>query len=166
MLDVHVQSLLSAADAEKRASAAEALARLGAEAREAAVALVRASGDRDSSVRDWAVAALEELGPPRATDVEPLAALAINPELNIAYWACTLLGRLKDQAASGVPALIDALAKHQQLPVRERAAWALGQIGPSAKASLPVLEQASQSGEARLSRLAQAAIRSQLAPPS
>ena len=92
MLDDHVQSLLSATDAGARADAAEALARLGAEAREAAVALVRASGDRDSNVRDWAVAALEELGPPPAADVEPLAALATNPETNIAYWSCTLLG--------------------------------------------------------------------------
>jgi HEAT repeat protein len=160
MLDELVQALLSATDASARASAAEALARRGDEARAAAVALVRASGDRDASVRDWAAAALEELGPPLAADIEPLAVLATNPELNIAYWACTLLGRLKDQGASAVPDLTDALSQHQHLVVRERAAWSLGQIGPAAKSALPELQQAAQSGEPRLTRLAQAAISS------
>jgi HEAT repeat protein len=158
MLDNLVQSLLSAPDANERAAAAEALARLGHEARAAAVALVRASGDREPAVQDWAVAALEELGPPQAADLDALAALVGNPDLNIAYWACTLLGRLTREAAEGVPALIDALANHQQLVVRERAAWALGRIGPAAAAALPALEQAAQSREERLGRLAQRAI--------
>jgi HEAT repeat protein len=120
--------------------------------------LVRASGDRDAAVRDWAVAALEELGPPPAKEVDALTALATNPEINIAYWACTLLGRLAAEASLAVPALAEALAQHQQLAVRERAAWALAQIGPAAKSGLPALEQAAQSGEARLSRLARQAI--------
>src|SRR5687767_8379540 len=99
------RSLLSAPDANDRAAAAEALARLGSQAREAAVALVRATGDREASVRDWAVAALEDLGIPLATDLDALAALAANPDLNIAYWACTLLGRGKERSAQAVEAI-------------------------------------------------------------
>lgn len=151
-------TVLNAAGAKDRAAAAEQLARLGSEASAAAVALVRASGDREASVRDWAVAALEELGPPPENEIEPLAALATNPDLNIAYWACTLLGRLKAASAAAVPQLIDALAKHDDLAVRQRAAWALGQIGPAAKAATPALEQAARSGDARLTRLARAAL--------
>jgi HEAT repeat protein len=158
MINDLARSLLTATDANDRAQAAEALARQGSQAREAAVALVRASGDRDSIVRDWAVAALEDLGPPLSRDVEALAALAANPDLNMAYWACTLLGRAKDQSAQAVQAVGEALAKHASIAVRERAAWALGQIGPAGQAALPALHQAAQSGEARLSRLAQQAI--------
>lgn len=151
-------TLLNATDAKERAGAAEALARMGAEARAAAVALVRASGDREPRVRDWAVATLEELGPPPESEIKPLAALANNPDLNIAYWACTLLGRLKEKSAPATPQLIESLAKHEDLAVRQRAAWALGQIGPGAKTAAPALEQAMQSGDSRLTRLAQTAI--------
>ncbi|HUG89960.1 MAG TPA: HEAT repeat domain-containing protein, partial [Planctomycetaceae bacterium] len=66
---------LSDADTGRRAAAAERLARLGPAGRGAAVPLVRASGDADESVREWAVAALEELGPPDVGDVGALAAL-------------------------------------------------------------------------------------------
>ncbi len=158
MLSEHMQSVLTAADASLRAKAAEALARLGAEAQEAAVALTRASGDRDAEVRDWAVAALEDLGPPAIGDVPALTALVINPDQNIAYWACSLLGRLKHDSAGAVRALIETLANHGHLAVRERAAWALGQIGPAAREAKPALQKAEQSGEPRLARLAVAAL--------
>lgn len=158
MTEELTRTLLTATDARSRAQAAEQLARLGPQASEAAVALVRASGDRDASVRDWAVAALEELGPPPANEAEVLAALAGSPDVNIAYWACTLLGRLGAAAVPAVPAITDSLSRHRELAVRERAAWALGQIGAPAKASLDALEQAAQSGEPRLSRLARQAI--------
>lgn len=150
--------LLSATDPKQRAQAAEQLARAGAEARAAAVALVRASGDREASVRDWAVAALEELGPPPESEIEPLAALVNNPDLNIAYWACTLLGRLQAASAAATPQLIDSLSRHGELAVRQRAAWALGQIGTKAKAARQALEHAAQSGDARLARLSRTAI--------
>jgi HEAT repeat protein len=157
MIDQLITSLSSASPAD-RMNAAEALARMGVKARDAAVPLVRATGDQDTRVRDWAVAALEELGPPRPGDLELLTALAAHADLDIAYWSCTLLGRLKADAASAADALSKVLATHEQLCVQERAAWALGQIGPSARSALPALEQAAQSNEPRLSRLAQQAI--------
>lgn len=158
MPDDFVDVLLNAPDGEARAQAAEALARQGPEARHAATALVRATGDREESVRDWAVAALEDLGPPPEEDVQPLSALAANPDLNIAYWACTLLGRLRGEAAGAVDALAHCLANHRELAVRERAAWALGQIGRPAQSAVGTLQQAMQAGDARLSRLAAKAI--------
>jgi HEAT repeat protein len=104
------------------------------------------------------VAALEELGPPPPATVQPLTALVANPDTNIAYWSATLLGRLGSNAASAVDALGECLSKHPEMSVRQRAAWALGEIGPSAKASLPALEQAAAAGDARLARLARKAI--------
>jgi len=139
---------------EQRLAAAEALARLGAEASPAAVSLVQALEIDDDGLRDWLVAALEELGAPSAADVPALAALLARPALDSAYWAATLLGRLESQAAPAVPQLAAALDQHAESIVRERAAWALGKIGPSAAGARGALETAAKGSNARLARLA------------
>ena len=61
---------LHAPDPARRAEAAEQLARLGGDARPAAVPLVMACGDASEEVRQWAAAALEELGAPESQHVE------------------------------------------------------------------------------------------------
>ena len=142
----------------KRSQAAEQLSHLGAEAQEAAVALVRACADPEEEVRQWAVAALEDLGPPAPTQVNSLAALVPDKSLDVGYWAATLLGRLKDQAASAVPALAAGVLGPLDLAVRQRAAWALGQIGPPAAPAWEHLRQAAGHSDPRLARLAQQAI--------
>ncbi|MBW3543175.1 MAG: HEAT repeat domain-containing protein [Planctomycetes bacterium] len=144
---------LTDAEAVRRAAAAESLARLGPNARAAAVPLVRAAGDADEAVREWAVAALEELGPPERADAKSLAELLASTE-GSAYWAATLLGRLRAEAAEAVPALAAALAADRPLSVRQRAAWALGQIGTAAVAALDALRTAAAADEPRLARLA------------
>ena len=148
---------LDRGDADSRRAAAEQLAQLGPDAAPAAVALVRACDD-DESVREWAVAALEGMEAPPASDVERLAELLADANALSAYWAATLLGRLGDKAAPAVSALAAALDAGRDLSVRERAAWALGQIGPAAAAALSALKLAAASGEARLARLAEQAI--------
>ena len=149
---------LSSADAAARCEAAEGLARHGEEAGPAAAALARAAGDEDETVREAAVWALEELGPPPLDQLDQLAGLLSSAEADTAYWAATLLGRLEDHAAAAVPALSQALAPSVALPVRERAAWALGKIGPSAAAAREALTAAAGADEPRLSRLAQKAL--------
>jgi HEAT repeat protein len=145
-------------DVQRRTQAAERLARLGPEARPAAVALCRASDDREEPVRDWATAALEELGPPRSEDAEPLARLVTHQGVNSTYWAATLLGRLGPRASAAVATLADALAQHPVMAVRQRAAWALGEIGPQASSALGELKEAASSSDARLARLARRAV--------
>jgi HEAT repeat protein len=140
-------------DAAKRQAAAERLAQLGTDAQEAAVPLVEVC-DCDESIREWAVAALEGLGPPRPADIGPLVELLKRPTLDTAYWAATLLGRLEDQAAPAVSGLVRALESHGELAVRQRAAWALAQIGPAACAARAALEAAAGSSDARLASLA------------
>ena len=149
---------LSSSNAEKRVAAAEGLAELGADAHPAALALVRASSDANEEVREAAVAALEELGPPALADLPTLMTFFHAPELDRAYWAITLVGRLGQEAGEAVGGLIEALSPSHELTVRQRAAWALGEIGPAASAARRSLTQAAQTGDPRLARLAQDAI--------
>lgn len=149
---------LSSGSANEQAAAAEALARLGPAARPAAVALVEACGSGDDAVREWCVAALEELGRPPAGQIDRLIQLARDTQLDVAYWAITMLGRAGDDAAPGVAALVDVVLHNPQSPLRERAAWALGKIGPTAQAAVPALREAAANGQSRLSRLAHSAL--------
>jgi HEAT repeat protein len=149
---------LKSNDAKVRAAAAEQLAQLEDAAQPSAVALVMANADEDEAVRQWATAALESLGPPAAGDIPQLAKLLSDPHLDVAYWAATLLGRLEADGAPSVPGLVGALQSHPEVAVRQRAAWALGQIGAAAKAAEPALVQAANASDPRLSRLAQEAL--------
>ncbi len=159
MSDVHaLVRILESQDLSARTTAAEKLAQLGELAQPAAVALVHAVNSEDEDLREWAVGALEGLGPPATDDVPKLTALLNRPEPDVAYWATTLLGRLKGDAAAAVGPLIEALNTHPATTVRERAAWALGQMGPAAAAAKDDLDQAAQSPSPRLAKLAQAAL--------
>jgi HEAT repeat protein len=149
---------LSGREAGSRANAAQQLARLGEEARPAAVPLVRCCGDDDEPVREWSTAALEELGPPSPTDAEALAELLDHASADVGFWAATLLGRLGDKGAPAAAQLIQVLESSPHAAVRQRAAWALGQIGPAAAASLSALQHAASSEDSRLARLAQRAM--------
>jgi hypothetical protein len=149
---------LGSADVAQRSEAAQQLARLGGDAQEAALPLVRASVDPADEVCEWVAAALEELGPPPSADVPELATLLVDPQAEIGYWAATLLGRLREEAAPAVAALAGVLAEPVDVTVRQRAAWALGQIGVAASAALDALRKASTDENPRLARLAQRAI--------
>lgn len=145
-------------DASERSKAAEQLAGRGSEARDAAVDLVRACGDPAEEVRQWATAALEELGPPRPADVATLARLVDDENPDVGYWAATLLGRLEGEAAPAVAALTAVLSGSAEIQVRQRCAWALGKIGLPAAAAVATLRQAAAGDDPRLARLAQRAI--------
>jgi len=120
----------------------------------AAVPLVRACGDADEAVREWAVAALEGLGAPEAADATALAQLLSDGHRDVRYWSATLLGRLGRHAASAVGPLSEATERDSHSAVRQRSAWALGEIGPPAAAARPVLTQAAAGDDPRLARLA------------
>ena len=147
-------------DTAQQTAAATELATLGPEAQGAAVALVRTVAIPDEEVLEACTAALEDLGPPAADQIAPLAALAHDCSSDVAYWSVTLLGRAGQSAAGAVPELVKVLESDADLPVRERAAWALGEIGPAAKSAAPALTTAAQSMDARLSRLAKKSLES------
>ena len=149
---------LASKDVATRREAAESFARKGPDAVGAAVPLARASGDDDEQVRNWSVAALEELPAPNASEAAALESLVDGSNLDVAFWATTLLGRMEQSAVSTVPTLAAAVAAHPELVVRQRAAWALGRIGGPAVSAIPQLEAASSSEDARLARLAAQAL--------
>jgi HEAT repeat protein len=140
-------------DVNVRASAAEKLCTAGADAVDAAVELVKACGDAES-VRTWAVAALEEIGPPPLASIGSLNELVSSTNSLIAYWAVTLIGRLGLEAAESHGVLVTALTESQDDAVRERAAWALGKVGTSSDSVLKALDKATLDKNVRLSRLA------------
>ena len=142
-----------------RARAAEQLSTQGEEAREASVDLVQACADEES-VSSWAVAALEQLGPPPVQAIPQLGPLVASSHELVAYWAVTLLGRLKSDGSRGRagPGCCPALENSPHLAVRQRAAWALGQIGDRSAPTIAALEQAQNAADPRLARLAAQAI--------
>jgi len=155
-LTLLVQALQSN-DATARLDAAEKLARMGRDAQPAAVALAEATGT-DDETRDWAVAALEDLGPPPAESLPALTALLGSDSPDVAYWAATLIGRLQTGAAPAVPALAAALGAKHDPAVHERVAWALGQVGKAAIGAGDALRLAVTSKNPRLSELAREAL--------
>lgn len=146
---------LKAAEVGRRSEAAEALLQMGEEAQAAALALVRACADPAEEVREPATGALESLGPPASSDMRGLMEMLGDANADVAYWAATLLGRLGGDAVDAVPELVKLLTKDGPLPGRERAAWALGQIGPAARDAVAALEAAAKLPSPRLARLAQ-----------
>lgn len=149
---------LGSADSAERARAAERLCLAGEAAAAAALPLVRGCGDTDETVREHAVAALEELGPPPPESLAGLTDLVSATDPLVAYWAVTLLGRLGESAAPAVTALTNRLRQGGDASVVQRVAWALGRIGPAASAATEPLQQAAASPDPRLARLAQDAL--------
>ena len=151
---------LKSSDAAVRAAAAEQLAHLEDGAQAAGPALAVATADGDESVR--------AVGHRRARVTRTASGRRHRGTRQIASRhaaGCRLLGghilgRLGDGAgdAKTVTALITALNSHPEAAVRERAAWALGQVGPGALAALPALQAVGGTTNPRLSRLAKQAI--------
>jgi HEAT repeat protein len=151
---------LASNDPDQRTLAAEALARAGEGAASAAVPLVTACGDADERVRESAVAALEDLGPPPDESIAPLTKLVSASDPLTAYWATTLLGRSGQAAAAATSVLAACVDSSADLSVRQRAAWALGKIGPTAALARAALGRAAAQGDERLARLAREALES------
>jgi hypothetical protein len=127
---------------------------------ELAVTVVGLSGSSDDEVRMWSAEALEVAIQPGQSEVLGLIELlerAVDGE--ICYWAATMLGRLGNDAVNAAAALETCLRESMYLPARERATWALSQIGPAASVAIPALTEAVESAPPRLQRLANEAIR-------
>ncbi|MEZ6089582.1 MAG: HEAT repeat domain-containing protein [Pirellulaceae bacterium] len=121
--------------------------------------LLRASNDPSPAVQQLAIAKLEDLESPDPSQVPDILRFIQRPaDSETVYWGITLIGRMGAEGAEAVPMLAGALANSPFPHVREKAAWALGQIGPAAEGALAVLQDAARQGSPRLSRLASQAI--------
>jgi HEAT repeat protein len=148
---------LKSHDVSTRMAAAEHFSQAGEDAAFAALELVHACGD-DESVNQFAIAALEDMGPPPADSKKALSAFLTSPESLVAYWAATLIGRLEETAKDCQADLAALLTSSADMAVRERAAWALGRVGADSESAIAALKEAARSGPARLQRLATAAL--------
>ena len=122
-----------------RWNAAEALGRIGPEAKQAVSALAQALTDGYSDVRQSAAEALGQIGP--AAVAALIQALKDEEWWKVRQSAAEALGRIGPEAKAAVPELIQAL-KDENWHVRQYAAETLGGIGRAAKAAVPALAQA------------------------
>lgn len=147
------QQRLHSHDVQDRAAAAEAFSLMGPEAAFAATDLVQACGD-EPSVAQWAVSALEGLGPPPKESLADLSELARSADAEVAYWAVTLLGRCGEASQPYQDLLARILADSGDITLRQRTAWALREMHAASDSVIHALEEASRSSDARLSRTA------------
>ncbi|MDX1964247.1 MAG: hypothetical protein SFX18_13925 [Pirellulales bacterium] len=110
------------------------------------------------SIREQAVEICEGMQSPPAELAIPLTTYLPTARGDAAYWCVTLLGRLAGESVAAISVLATCLERHELLAVRERAAWALGKIGPAAQKARPSLEKAAAATDPRLSRLAKDAL--------
>lgn len=117
--------------------------------------------DRDEVIRDLATELLDRWVQPTAVELGVLMqTLRETTDGELEYWAATLVGRLGPQAAPATGLLATVLLDSACLAARERAAWALSQIGPAARAATNSLRQIGHDDPPRLQRLAQSALTS------
>lgn len=125
-----------------------------------AVQIVALAGHASDEVRMWAVEAMERSVKPVPSEIDALTKqLQQSDDGEVCYWAATMLGRLEVDAAPAAQALCDCLENSLYLPARERAAWALCQIGDAAVVAEASLKKAAQEAPPRLKRIATEALK-------
>ena len=134
---------LEHADTHVRREATAALGKMGTAGPEAVPSLIRALGDVDSKIRMGAATALGRIGATAHEAIPQLIQVLCDTNLifcRLAAQALSLIG------VASVEPLTTAL-RHGDAGVRREAAWALGQIGPGAKASVAALSELLGNGE-------------------
>ena len=137
-----IQNLISALRSENssiRQRAAEALGKIGPEAKAAVPGLIEAL--KDEAVRWKAGEALGKIGPGAKAAVPALIEALKDEKEYIRREVVEALGKIGPGAKAAVPALIKAL-KDEKEYIRKEVVEALGKIGPAAKAAVPALIKA------------------------
>lgn len=160
----HVASLkerLSHPEASVRRAAVRGLVSAGGTQAGVTTAVLALISDPDEPTRHWAGTALGQVVWPDPSELDDLIALLRQTsDGEVEYWTATMLGRLGVVAARAAGLLASVLLDSACLAARERAAWALAEIGPAARSSLNALRQIGEDDPPRLQRLAQLAMES------
>ena len=160
-----IQALIQALESDRpavRASAADALGRIGAEAKAGVPVLGLALTDPNAVVQKAAADALVRIGPEARSAVPQLIRAMKDDDLLVAMEMAKALDIL---APGAVPELIQTLTDKDPW-VRRHAAEYLGKIGPGAKAAVPALTEAARDGDPAVRRAAADALRRIQAGPS
>lgn len=154
-------SLLDAADPQIREEAAIALAAIGPDAAEAVPTLAKLLGDDEGEGMKYAAAyALGRIGSAAAPALERLRGLAKSPDEVLATVAAWAAYKIAPQDEGLIEQAIPALRKAARSPrehVRMEAVVALGEIGPPAVATVPILGLVSEEDPVPAIRAAAAA---------
>lgn len=135
-------------DVSRRVHAAYALGYLGEKSKQDDALTVLKEllkDDPEPNVRARAALSMMVMGPSKAHPAVPALVEALkNDKTDVVRWAAAVdLGSLckvgTEAQEQAVPALISALQSDESENVRARAAYALHEIGPRAKAAIPVL---------------------------
>lgn len=152
---------LGHAQTEVRRAAVRDVARQNTQQTGMTAAVIALVSDKDEQTRYWAAEALDRVVRPEPDEVPVLIDLIRNAsDGEVEYWTATMLGRLGSVASRATGVLAAVLLDSSCLAARERAAWALSQIGPAARSSLNALRQIGQDDPPRLRRLAEIAMES------
>jgi len=152
---------LAHSDVERRCSAIRKIAQTADKQSGVTAAAILLVADRDEETRNWACEALESTIVPMPNEVHGLIELLRETnDGEIEYWAATMLGRLGTVAAGATAVLANCLLDSACLAARERAAWALAEIGPAARSAMNALRQIGPEDPPRLQRLTAAAMQS------
>src|SRR5262245_50743003 len=128
-----LQARLQSPDlAVRRAAAEEFLKKNGQAFRGLAPLAFLMLLDPDEQVREAIVGWFEDCGRPNPEEAAQMISFLFSPTDDVVYWAITLLGRFGPDAKRGVGPLIMNLGESKAIAIREKAAWALGRIGPAA----------------------------------
>jgi flavin-binding protein dodecin len=100
---------------------------------------------------NWATEALENMGPPLATDMNWLGSIASSQSADAVYWAITLLGRSEESIDSVQDALAKAIVNSQStVAIRRRAISALAKVHIKSKATELAIQSALKSDDSQL----------------
>lgn len=120
--------------------------------------LLETLSDQDQEIRAWAADCIQSVEELDAEAARTVAAYCSHSNESIASWACRLIG-ISASVVDYQDQLITALEKHDSLGVKQSAAQALAKVGCGLSERARVcLQQAADSSDARLQRLAKQAL--------
>jgi HEAT repeat protein/pectate lyase len=138
-------------DASVRAGAARSLGAIGTESEAATQALLKVlREDENDGVRGEAMTALSRMSLTDATFVTAFIRAGSDSNVVVRRMATEALGRAGEHAAHAVPVLVKLLHDANDVNCQFGAAWALSQVGPTAKAAVPDLVAALGSVDGRV----------------
>ncbi len=107
------------------------------------------SGQEESV--NWATEALENMGPPLATDMNWLGSITSSPSMDTVYWAITLLGRSDESLDSVQDAVANAIVNSRStVAIRRRAMSALAKVRVKSEATELAIQSALKSDDSQL----------------
>ncbi|MFY8200224.1 MAG: hypothetical protein ACOVLE_06110 [Pirellula staleyi] len=119
----------------------------------------------DETIQNYSSEALENCGPPRPEDVPFLCQQLKSGKSPCVYWASTLLGRIGSSASArnDVQDLQAGLATvvadtSLELSARERAGWAICELGQEVSSNRELLEKELPTAAPRLKRFIESAL--------